>query len=171
MVLVFYFGQMVQNMKVNLKQVTSKVVVVSSSQMVSTMWESSLMIKQMATVSSRISREVAMRVTGRMISSMDRVRRYGIMGLRLTLESSLKGRKMERGNSCGVMDHFMKEILLMECSMGMEYNTLKSSRKHIRGAMYMERLKEKGNSIGLMEENTMDNLEMEKKKDKEHLNS
>ena len=112
-----------------------------------------------------------MKVTGRMISSMVMEKKYGIVVLRLILESSIKARNKEKESSCGVMDHFMKVTLWMVCSMDMEYNTLRSSRRLILEALSMERLREKENSIGLTVENIMDNLEMGKKKVKEHSNS
>jgi hypothetical protein len=45
--------------------------------------------------------------------------------------SSLKGGRTVKADSCGVMGHSMRETSWMECSMGMEFTTSKTRRRHI----------------------------------------
>jgi hypothetical protein len=60
---------------------------------------------------------------------MEWARKSGIMGQRHTLGNFMKGRRMEEGSLFGVMDHTMKESLLMDCLMGMVYIISKIVRK------------------------------------------
>jgi hypothetical protein len=52
-----------------------------------------------------------MKANGWKINSMGRERKYGIVELKHTKATSMKVRKMERVNSCGMMAHTMKVTL------------------------------------------------------------
>ena len=92
------------------------------------------------------------------------------MVLRHMKVSSRMVRRMERESSHGVMNHIIKEILLMECFMVSVHNITKRIRRHIMDNSKMVSLKEMVKSNGKMVESIGDNLKTEKKMEKEHLN-
>ena len=76
-----------------------------------------------------------------MTNNTERARKSGAMELKHTKETSLKARKMDRADSCGVMVLIMREILLMECFKVMVLISLKTLTRLIMEASIMERLK------------------------------